>query len=105
KHVAYAERWWFRVVWAGEGIDALHGSESFRLRADESTEAVIDFYRQECEGSRRVLRDAPSLDAIAQHHDHPVSLRWVGWHVVEETARHNGHADILRELTDGVTGI
>jgi Protein of unknown function (DUF664) len=41
---------------------------------------------------------------LAVDPDRPVSLRWILIHMIEETARHNGHADILRELTDGQTG-
>jgi hypothetical protein len=57
---------------------------------------------------RAVVTAAQSLDDLAQaalRHDEPrYSLRWILVHMIEETARHNGHADILRELTDGVVG-
>jgi hypothetical protein len=48
--------------------------------------------------------DAPSRGALAWR-DEPVTLRWILFHLTEETARHNGHLDILRELVDGTRGI
>jgi uncharacterized damage-inducible protein DinB len=108
KHLAYVERWWFRIVWAGEDVDDPYRDDpdgDFRLEQGESLASVIALYERECAESRRILAAAPSLDVLAQHPKYPVSLRWVGWHLVEETARHNGHADIVRELLDGTTGM
>jgi hypothetical protein len=68
---------------------------------------VLDRYRAECAFARVVVDGAPSLDAGAAV-EHPiygeVTLRWILVHMIEETARHAGHLDILRELTDGRTG-
>jgi hypothetical protein len=52
------------------------------------------------------LAAVPSLDEVCRHvgDEAPVNLRWVLMHLLEETARHAGHADILRELVDGTTG-
>ncbi len=62
-------------------------------------------YEQECDRSRTAAKDR-SLDDTGQHPDvGRVSLRWIYVHMIEETARHAGHADILRELTDGSTGV
>jgi hypothetical protein len=59
------------------------------------------------ERSREILDDASSLEATSQiPHDYFgfVTLRWIVLHMTTETARHAGHLDILRELTDGATG-
>ena len=108
KHLAYVERNWFQnqfltrslpVAWSTENPDG-----DFRIEPHESSESIIAFYRQEVAESKRIAAEASSLDAIAQHPSRPHSLRRIMIHMIEETARHNGHADIMRELTDGQTG-
>ena len=64
---------------------------------------MAGFYRSEAEQSRQVVAAAPGLDALATRGD-PVTLRWILLHMIEETARHAGHADLLREAADGATG-
>ena len=59
---------------------------------------------QKCDESRAVVAAAESLDVLAAAADGPVSLRWIMIHMVEEYARHNGHADLLREQIDGSVG-
>jgi hypothetical protein len=76
----------------------------FRIEEDESVESVLGFYRAEIEESRRIVAAAESLDVRAVDVDRPVTLRWILIHMIEETARHVGHADLLRETTDGQTG-
>jgi uncharacterized damage-inducible protein DinB len=108
KHLAYVERWWFRRVfldidlafpWTDDDPDA-----DFRIKADETTDDIVRLYQAECEESRAVVRDA-SLDDMAKYEYRTgFSLRWILTHMIEETARHNGHADILREQIDGSTG-
>jgi hypothetical protein len=72
-----------------------------------TTKAIVDAYRQRATATNRVLRDVGSLAAPCKH---PIAtrrgldLRWVAVHLVEETARHAGHADATRELLDGRTG-
>lgn len=64
-------------------------------------------YQQACERSRKVLADAASLDQLSARplsNGQRFSLRWVVVHLIEETARHAGHADILREAIDGHVG-
>ena len=64
-------------------------------------------YRASCEQLRRLVAsmdlDTESRGALSWRQE-PVTLRWVLFHLIEETARHNGHIDILREMADGVTG-
>ena len=112
KHLAYVERWWFQRVFAGEDVRFPWSKEDpdadFRIEPDETTEQVLDLYRGECDKSRRITA-AGSLDDVSRREPDRwgragFSLRWILVHMLEETARHNGHADILREQIDGVTG-
>ena len=107
KHLTNVERWWFTVVFRGEGErsprEQADPDWDFRVEPDETTEQILQGYRDECDRSRRAIVGA-SLDEAARR-DHPKpSLRWILTHMIEETARHNGHADVVRELIDGVTG-
>jgi hypothetical protein len=67
---------------------------------------VTSLYRQACQQADAIAFTRASLDELCRRPDAdpPVSLRWVLMHLLEETARHAGHADILRELIDGRTG-
>jgi hypothetical protein len=91
-----------------EAID-LNGDNSaeFAIGSDETVESVIAFYRAEVGEARRVVRESRSLDAIStketSYREH-VSLRWIMVHMVEETARHAGHLDLMREEIDGQVG-
>jgi hypothetical protein len=77
------------------------------IGSDETVDSVIAFYRAEVEEARRVTRETPVLDALSaretNYREH-VSLRWVMVHMVEETARHAGHLDLIREEIDGQVG-
>src|SRR6266540_3589940 len=88
------------VPWSDEDPDA-----DFRLEPGETVGQVIAEYDQECARSRAVAAER-SLDDTGTHWRlGQVSLRWIYVHMIEETARHAGHADILREQTDGSTGV
>jgi uncharacterized damage-inducible protein DinB len=108
KHLAYVERSWLQRRFAGREVyipwRTGDPDGDFRVEADESPEAVFAFYRSEVAESRRIVAETASLETMAHETDRPVSLRWILIHMIEETARHNGHADIMRELTDGQTG-
>lgn len=108
KHLAYVERNWFRIRFLGEPLtvpwrDGDPGGD-FRVGPEETAETVASFYLSEVEQSRRIVAEADSLDRLARNALPNGSLRWILIHMIEETARHNGHADLLRELTDGQTG-
>lgn len=113
RHLAEVERRWFRKVLAGEDAPLLFCSED---NADGDFEAVPTdpaavaaswaAWRAEVAFADRLVRRAPHLDV--QGHDAwrgTVSLRWVLIHMIEEYARHNGHADLLRERIDGARGL
>ncbi|WP_431873424.1 DinB family protein [Micromonospora marina] len=109
KHLALVERNWFRRLFDPEPGDIYLTSQadadaSFALRPGEAVETLAAAYEAACDESRRVAARF-DLDHVVPHPQlGEVSLRWVLVHLIEETARHAGHADILRELTDGETG-
>jgi uncharacterized damage-inducible protein DinB len=107
KHLAYVERYWFRAVLAGESVDFPWTDDDpdadWRVEPHETTEEILELYRSEVERCRAVARDG-DLDAPPRMEGRDETLRFVLVHMVEETARHNGHADIMRELIDGSTG-
>jgi uncharacterized damage-inducible protein DinB len=108
KHLAYVERWWFQAVFAGERVELGWSKEDpdadWRVASDEPTREVLDFYRGEVDRSRQIEAAAPSLDELPKRPKREETLRWIIVHMIEETARHNGHADVVRELIDGATG-
>ena len=108
KHLAYVERNWFQLRFLGRAvyIPWREGDKEgdFRIEADETPESVFAFYRAEIEESRRILAATDSLETLAMDPDRPVTMRWILIHMIEETARHVGHADLMREATDGQTG-
>ena len=65
--------------------------------------ADLDVWRQECERSRSAAAEH-GLDDTGIRRGNEVSLRWIYTHMIEEYARHNGHADLIRELIDGAVG-
>jgi hypothetical protein len=102
RHMAGAEITWVLRRFAGQ--DVVTGDDA--PGPGDTLEAAIQFYRATWERVDGVAFNAVSLDEPCRHLDSgaPVNLRWVLAHLLEETARHAGHADILRELTDGQTG-
>ena len=108
KHLAYVERWWFQEVFAGRSMDYPWTDEDpdadWRVESHETTGEIVALYRNECDESHAILREN-LLDDLARHPGRSdFTLRWIALHMIEETARHNGHADILREMIDGSTG-
>jgi len=76
----------------------------FEIPDGWSTDDVITFYRHETAAADRVLDGLDSFDLASSGPLRPTTLRWVVFHLTEETARHVGHMDITRELLDGRTG-
>jgi uncharacterized damage-inducible protein DinB len=110
KHLAYVERSWFQGVWAGQEVSFPWTKEDpdadWRIEPDETTGDVLALYDGECDRSREIVAAASSLDEAVVHPrwKEEVSRRWILVHMIEETARHVGHADILREQLDGAVG-
>ncbi|WP_455358713.1 DinB family protein [Streptomyces sp. SYSU K21746] len=109
RHMAEVERGWFRNVlnderarahWPGGrpgefaefDIDSADPDEAFKV------------WHEECARSRAIVNAAESLDTPGRYGDEVYSLRYILTHMIEEYARHNGHADLLRERIDGTTG-
>jgi uncharacterized damage-inducible protein DinB len=108
KHLTWAEEGWFFDTFAGEWQgEEISNEASFTLEPDDTVESVLAAYASECDRSRRIVRQAGSLDKLSARAGETrghVSLRWILVHMIEETARHAGHLDILCEQIDGRTG-
>jgi Protein of unknown function (DUF664) len=115
-HLALVEDSWFPVrfaghpdhqLWAGVDWDADPDFE-FRTATDLAPEELRARYAEACARSRAVVAAAASLDDLSvgtsSRTGNRWDLRWVLLHMIEETARHAGHADLLREAIDGTTG-
>jgi hypothetical protein len=111
RHLTDVERSWFRRRFAGEtGLAFRYSSDEdpdgeFDLADAKGAEADFAAFTQECELARAAAAGR-SLDETFVHDrdGSTIDLRWVYVHMIEEYARHNGHADLLREQIDGVTG-
>jgi uncharacterized damage-inducible protein DinB len=107
-HLYWVERGWIRHTLLGGEDDQPWSAEDpdadFRADGTPLSELLAAYERQ-CAENNEVLRSL-SLDAESkvERRGEPVTLRWIILHLIEETARHNGHIDILREMLDGVTG-
>jgi uncharacterized damage-inducible protein DinB len=115
KHLAGVEEAWFSDRLAGLGEMEPFASApfdddpdwEFHSAANDTPDDLVAIYTTACERSRAALARVDDLDALtakANRAGERFSLRWVLVHMIEETARHNGHLDVLRELTDGATG-
>ena len=102
KHLALAESLWILHRFAGSNEPLPPGE----VEPSDTVGSVIAAYEGTWERVDAVIAAAPSLEATSAEvgHESPLNLRWVVAHLLEETARHAGHADILRELVDGETG-
>jgi hypothetical protein len=110
RHMAEVERWWWRRVVAAEDIGDLyctpeHEDGDFDLVDPQTTAADLDALESEIAVADRIFARA-ELDALVHHprRDVDFTVRWVAQHMVEEWARHMGHADLLRERIDGASG-
>ncbi|MFI5712668.1 DinB family protein [Kribbella sp. NPDC051620] len=108
KHLTGTERFWFAIDFAAQDIewpwpdDNPHGN--FLLAPEDTLSALVAAYQAECTRSRAVVAAASSLDDMAQGKGMTFNLRYALTHMIEETARHLGHLDLLRESLDGTTG-
>jgi uncharacterized damage-inducible protein DinB len=110
RHMAEVERNWFRPVLEGEPMASIFApgldwERSFADVSDADPDEALAAWEAECGHARNLVAAAPSLDATGDRDGRGnFSLRWVLVHLIEEYARHNGHADLLRERIDGATG-
>ncbi|MEO3886764.1 DinB family protein [Nonomuraea sp. B5E05] len=111
-HLRWTEHCWFEVLFLGRSAA---GNPAFDEEAEEDADMIadgvptarlLDDYERQCRTSNEIIA-AHSLDDVGQHPDFrsaQASLRWMVIHMVEETARHAGHLDTIRELLDGKKG-
>ncbi|MGW7366849.1 DinB family protein [Streptomyces sp. NPDC054841] len=112
RHMADVERYWFRRILAAEDAPPLYYSEEdpdgeFHPTDGDTWEAAHTAWSEEIAHARE-LAAAHSLDDLATGTHHgglTFNLRWIYVHMIEEYARHNGHADLLRERIDGTAGV
>ena len=111
RHMTDVERNWFRRVLVGEDAKPIYyseGNDDGDFDDVDTAEVAADMQRfaDEVEHCRRIAAKHPDLDTIGTgaRHGREFSLRWIYVHMIEEYARHNGHADFLRERIDGRTG-
>jgi uncharacterized damage-inducible protein DinB len=111
RHMAEVERTWFRIVMNGEDIPLVWSAENdYQVAYDASgvtRSEAFAAWQAEVEHSTRIEQAAESLDVTAYmaKWGEDVSLRLVMLHMIHEYARHNGHADLLREGIDGTVGV
>ena len=111
RHMAEVECHWFRRVLDGQEVPPLyydddqHPDGDFELIEDADWATDLATWHAECDAARAIEAAAPSLEiAGTTRRGETVDLRWIMIHMIEEYARHNGHADLLRELVDGTVG-
>jgi len=110
RHMAGNERIWFRIRFGQAAVEDLYASPDYPGGAEfalaDPAHAETDFatYAEEVTQARMIVRGR-SLDERFGDATVTVDLRWLYAHMIDEYARHNGHADLIRELVDGATGL
>jgi hypothetical protein len=111
RHLTDVERWWFRMHAAQEDIGFRYDPDDLGLDFEDLDPAgapeALAAYDEECAAARAAVAGRSLDDVVPSRGDHPErtrDVRWIFVHVIEEYARHNGHADLLREVIDGSTG-
>ncbi|GLZ42164.1 DinB family protein [Actinokineospora sp. NBRC 105648] len=107
-HLRWVEAYWFDVVLAGNPdrapYNAEHPDGEFEIAAELTLDQLLADYAEQCERSRVIAAGLGLDDTVAFRGDKRLNLRWVLLHMIEETGRHAGHLDVIRELLDGTTG-
>ncbi len=111
RHLTEVERWWFRMHAGGEQLDFPYDPDQtgadFDDTADADAEGNLSAYMEEIDAAREAAAGKDLDLVVPSRGDHPErirDIRWIYVHMIEEYARHNGHADLLREAIDGATG-
>jgi uncharacterized damage-inducible protein DinB len=107
-HLIEVETGWFDEIFAGSPPrEDLIDYGDFKIRAVDTIDSIVAGYQEACSLARKHVDAADSLDQLsagATERRGRVSLRWILIHMLEETARHAGHLDLMREQIDGATG-
>jgi len=109
RHMAEVERGWFRARAAGQDLGEIYCTDDnpdgdLLDVADADAEADYATFLQEVELARKAAAGLSLEQEFATSRTPAISVRWAYLHMIEEYARHNGHADLLRERVDGATG-
>jgi hypothetical protein len=110
QHMTYVEWWWFEHTFANdpspEPISTVVDRDAdFHALDPDGCGEALDRFMTQCAHSRSIVNGAATLEVLAASTERePRNLRWILVHMVEEYARHNGHADLLRQRIDGVVG-
>jgi uncharacterized damage-inducible protein DinB len=112
RHMTDVERWWFRIHATNQDMPSRYWSEDnlygdFDDLDDPEAATVLAAFWEEVGIAKEAARGLDLDLVVPSHGDHPErerDLRWIYLHMIEEYARHNGHADFLRERIDGATG-
>jgi uncharacterized damage-inducible protein DinB len=106
-HLRWVEAYWFKTVLDGQPDLAPYSKErpdgEFEVAAELTLAQLTEEYRAECARSNEIAA-ALDLDHSVPFRGAAVTVRWVLLHMIEETGRHAGHLDVMRELIDGATG-
>ncbi len=105
KHVAYVERRWFQLEIARRDAPGLWpppDDAEYRLEPGDTVESVRELYEGVLAENRAILAEVTDLDSLSTIN---LNRRWVVLHLIEELARHAGHADLIRESIDGSKGV
>jgi hypothetical protein len=111
RHMARVEHYWFRKAMAGEDVPKLYCTEddpdldfNGAVPDPEVVAEAWETWRAQVAFAEKLVAGTPDLATPGTHHHEPIALREVVVHMIEEYARHNGHADLLRERVDGRIG-
>lgn len=110
RHMAVVEQYWFEVAFAGRQVEWYYGNDGdrdadFHDLGGAPLDEVVRTFEAACASSRECAK-GHDISTLGQRSrpGREVDLRWIHLHMIEEYARHCGHADLLREMIDGVTG-
>jgi uncharacterized damage-inducible protein DinB len=109
RHMTEVERSWFRTRAAGQDVHEVYCTDDdpdadFDSVADADPAADYAAYLAELDEVRKAITDLPLDHQFTTSRRPAISLRWAYLHLIEEYARHNGHADLIRERIDGAVG-
>jgi uncharacterized damage-inducible protein DinB len=113
KHMALVEDWWFDHRFLGHDEVEPWASApdddpdwEFNSARHDTADELFALFTASCDRSRRAIGETPDLDqlSVLTRDDEPWNLRWIMVHMIEEYARHCGHADLIREAIDGEVG-
>lgn len=112
RHMTLVERWWFRMHAAQEDVKLFYTTDEwptadFEDLDDADAAENLAAYEHECAAADAAVAGKGLDEVVPSRGDHPErsrNIRWIYLHMLEEYARHNGHADLLRESIDGTTG-